>query len=98
MNEHLSDVETLRANARARIHEGPLTSEYHADQRRVVNVLNEVLATELVCALRYKRHHFMASEIDAAPVAAEFLQHAKEEQTHADLIAARSYSCKANPI
>ena len=97
MNDHLSDVETLRANARAHIENGPLTADYQLDRDRVVEVLNEALATELVCVLRYKRHYYMADGINSAPVAAEFLQHATEEQGHADLIAARIVQLQGEP-
>lgn len=63
----------------------------------MIKLLNEVLATELVCILRYKRHYFMASGIDADAVAQEFLQHANEEQMHADQIAARIVQLEGEP-
>ncbi len=85
----LSDIKTLRERARQHIDKGAVTSGYTADREQVITMLNEALATELVCVLRYKRHYFMASGIHAAPVAAEFLQHATEEMSHADLIAKR---------
>ena len=66
-----------------------MTPGYHADRGVVIKLLNEALATEIVCTLRYKRHYFMAKGIHAEGVAAEFLEHANEEQQHADLIAAR---------
>jgi bacterioferritin len=94
---HLTDVQTLRANARQHIGQGPLTSDYGADSERVCKVLNEALATELVCVLRYKRHYFMAEGINSAPVAAEFLQHAAEEQNHADQLAARIVQLQGEP-
>ena len=97
MTDHLSDIETLRANARANIEQGPVTEAYGADRQRVIAVLNEALATELVCVLRYKRHYFMAEGINAGPVAAEFLQHAAEEQGHADQIAARIVQLQGEP-
>jgi len=97
MNEHLSDVQTLRDNARAHIERGPLTETYGADRERVIAVLNEALATELVCVLRYKRHYYMADGINSASVAAEFLQHATEEQGHADQIAARIVQLQGEP-
>ncbi|MEP7113692.1 MAG: ferritin-like domain-containing protein, partial [Ilumatobacteraceae bacterium] len=96
-NEHLSDVQTLRDNARAHIERGPLTEDYGADTERVIKVLNEALATELVCVLRYKRHYYMADGINSASVAAEFLQHATEEQGHADQIAARIVQLQGEP-
>ena len=94
---HLSDIQTLRDNARRHIERGPLTEDYTADRERVVAVLNEALATELVCVLRYKRHYYMAEGINSASVAAEFLQHAAEEQVHADQIAARIVQLQGEP-
>ena len=85
----LTDIKTLRERARQHIEQGAVTEGYKADRETVIKVLNEALATEIVCVLRYKRHYFMASGIHAESVAAEFLQHANEEQGHADLIAQR---------
>jgi bacterioferritin len=85
----LSDIQTLRKRAREHIAQGAVTPGYHADRQVVLKLLNEALATEVICTLRYKRHHFMAKGIHAEGVAAEFLEHAGEEQQHADQIAAR---------
>jgi len=85
----LTDIKTLRERARQHIENGAITEGYSADRKTVVKLLNEALATEIVCVLRYKRHFFMATGINAESVAAEFLQHANEEQGHADLIGAR---------
>jgi bacterioferritin len=85
----LSDVQELRKRARQHIEEGAVTAGYKADREKVIAVLNEALATEIVCVLRYKRHHFMANGIHANAVAAEFLEHANDEQGHADQIAHR---------
>lgn len=85
----LTDIKTLRERARKHIEQGAVTEGYSADRDTVVKILNEALATEIVCVLRYKRHYFMASGINAESVATEFLQHANEEQGHADLIAQR---------
>lgn len=85
----LTDIKTLRARARKHIENGAVTEGYSADRKTVNKLLNEALATEIVCVLRYKRHFFMATGINAEGVAAEFLQHANEEQGHADLIAQR---------
>ena len=93
----LTDIKTLRARARKHIEHGAITEGYQADRTVVVNLLNEALATELVCILRYKRHYFMASGINADSVAQEFLQHATEEQGHADLIATRIVQLKGEP-
>ena len=93
----LSDIETLRQRARQHIEKGAVTSGYAADRENVIKMLNEALATELVCVLRYKRHYFMAAGIHAAPVAAEFLEHATEEMSHADLIAKRIIELRGEP-
>jgi bacterioferritin len=85
----LTDVKTLRERARQHIEQGAVTPGYKADRETVVKLLNEALATEIVCVLRYKRHYFMASGIHAQAVAQEFLQHANEEQGHADQISQR---------
>src|SRR6266496_5381653 len=87
--DFLSDVEELRRRARQHIQEGAVTAGYGADRDRVIGVLNEALATEIVCVLRYKRHYFMATGIHANAVAQEFQEHAAEEQGHADRIAGR---------
>jgi bacterioferritin len=93
----LTDIKTLRARARKHIEDGAVTAAYQADRAVVVKLLNEALATELVCILRYKRHYFMASGINADAVAQEFLQHAGEEQMHADQIAARIVQLRGEP-
>jgi bacterioferritin len=93
----LTDIKTLRARARPHIETGAVTEGYSADRETVVKLLNEALATEIVCVLRYKRHYFMASGINAESVAAEFLQHANEEQGHADMIAQRIVQLKGEP-
>src|SRR5687768_18123414 len=85
----LTDVEELRRRARQHIEEGAVTGQYRGDRDTVVKLLNEALATEIVCTLRYKRHYFMAKGIHAEGVAAEFLEHAQDEQQHADRIAER---------
>ena len=97
MADFLTDIETLRRRARENIELGPITSAYGADRERVIEVLNEALATELVCILRYKRHYYTATGLNAAPVAAEFLQHANEEQMHADQIALRITQLQGEP-
>jgi bacterioferritin len=89
MGQFVSDVKELRRRARAHIEQGPVTAGYRADRETVVRVLNEALATEIVCVLRYKRHYYMATGIHAQGVAEEFAVHAAEEQAHADQIAER---------
>ena len=93
----LTDVKTLRARARKHMHDGAVTPGYGADRATVVKLLNEALATEIICVLRYRRHHFMAAGINADAVAAEFLVHANEEQGHADQIAARIVQLQGEP-
>jgi bacterioferritin len=89
MAEQLESVETIRRRAREHVEKGAVTAAYQAPLQTVIRLLNEALATELVCVLRYKRHYFMASGIHSQSVAAEFQEHAAQEQAHADLIAAR---------
>lgn len=84
-----TDIKTLRTRARKHMQQGAVTESYSVDKNIVIKVLNEALATEIVCVLRYKRHYYMASGINAEVAAAEFLEHANEEQTHADQIAQR---------
>ena len=93
----LTDIKTLRERARQHIENGAVTEGYRADRETVIKLLNEALATEIVCVLRYRRHYFMASGINAESVAAEFLQHANEEQGHADQIAHRIVQLQGEP-
>jgi bacterioferritin len=93
----LTDVKELRRRARQHIEEGAVTGAYRADREKVINLLNEALATEIVCVLRYKRHYFMAQGLHAEPIAAEFLQHANEEQGHADQLAGRITQLGGSP-
>lgn len=85
----LTDVTTLRANARKQLDKGPITAAYGADLDRVLKVLNDALATEIVCVMRYKAHYYGAKGLSSEPVAAQFLEHAQEEQVHADRLAER---------
>ena len=89
MDKFLTDVKKLRDSARKNMDKGSVTEGYKADVHQVLKVLNDVLATELVCVLRYKRHYYMAQGISSDSVKAEFLQHANEEQQHADWVAER---------
>ena len=93
----LTDVQTLRARAREHIEKGAVTEGYRGNPETVVKILNEALATEIVCVLRYKRHYFMANGIHAQSVAQEFLQHANEEQAHADEISVRIVQLGGEP-
>src|SRR6476659_7221411 len=85
----MTDIKELRRRARQHIEQGAITDGYKVDRQQAINLLNEALATEIVCVLRYKRHYFMAQGINADPSATEFLTHANEEQGHADQIAGR---------
>lgn len=93
----LTDIKTLRDRARKHMSDGAMTPSYKADRQQVIKLLNEALATEIVCVLRYKYHYYMASGIHSQSVAAEFLQHAQEEQTHADQIAERITQLEGAP-
>ena len=96
-NEFLTDIQTLRKRARQHIDEGAVTAGYDADRESVIKLLNDALATEIICVLRYRRHHFMATGLDSKSVADEFLVHANEEQAHADMIAARIVQLGGEP-
>ncbi len=93
----LTDIKTLRERARQHIERGAVTSGYQGDRETILRLLGEALATELVCVLRYKRHFYMASGLQAESAAAEFAQHATEEQGHADEIAARIVQLGGKP-
>ncbi|APR35495.1 ferritin-like domain-containing protein [Paraburkholderia sp. SOS3] len=91
------DLERIRAQARQDMDDGPVTQTYKADRETVLKLLNGALATEIVCTLRYKRHYFMAKGINSEGVAQEFLEHANEEQQHADQLAARIVQLGGEP-
>ena len=91
------DVQAIRERARKDIESGAVTETYRADRGTIIEMLNGALATELVCVLRYKRHYFMASGLNAEPVAAEFAEHAAQEQEHADQIAERIVQLGGEP-
>lgn len=100
-NQHkpgeLSSIAALRQRARQHIEKGAVTETYAADRETVLRLLNEALATEIVCTLRYRRHYFMADGVHAESVKEEFLTHAQEEQAHADQIAARIVQLDGEP-
>jgi len=85
----LTDIKTIRERARQEIESGAVTQDYSLDKEQVIKLLNEALATEIVCVLRYRFHYYMASGIHKEGAATEFLQHSNEEQQHADRIAER---------
>ena len=97
MSEFVADLKKIKERARTHMEKGAVTENYKADVKAVVKVLNEVLATELVCVLRYKRHYYMAAGINSDGAKAEFLQHATEEQQHADWIATRITQLNGEP-
>lgn len=97
MQPFVTDVQKIRERARTAIDQGAVTPGYKADQQQVVKVLNEVLATEIVCALRYKRHYYTASGLNSESVKEEFLEHAKEEEEHADWVAERITQLNGEP-
>ncbi|MGJ0491575.1 ferritin-like domain-containing protein [Methylobacter sp.] len=94
---HMTDVQTLRQQARQHIDDGAVTAGYAADAQTVIKLLNDALATELVCVLRYRRHYFMAQGIQSRSIADEFLVHANEELGHADQIARRIVQLGGEP-
>ena len=96
-NVELTDVQTLRERARQHVEQGAVTEGYDADRTEILRLLNESLATELVCVLRYKRHYFMASGIKASVAAEEFLEHANQEAEHADKLAERIVQLGGEP-
>src|SRR6056297_2690451 len=93
----LTDIKTLRERARKHIEQGAITEGYTADRENVINLLNEALATEIVCTLRYKSHYFRADGIKANVAAEEFLEHAEQEQQHADWLAERIIQLGGKP-
>jgi bacterioferritin len=97
MNTFKADIEEIRRRARQKMEEGAVTAFYKADKDKVIGVLNEVLATEIVCTLRYKNHYFMAKGIHSEAVAQEFLEHSQEEQQHADMVADRIAELNGDP-
>ena len=97
MKPFISDISKIRDRARAQIDDGAVTAGYKADREQVIKILNEVLATELVCMLRYKRHSFTVDGIFSDSIRADFLEHANEEQQHADMVAARIVQLNGEP-
>ncbi|HUS29180.1 MAG TPA: ferritin-like domain-containing protein [Kofleriaceae bacterium] len=97
MNTFKADLEEIRRRARDKMEEGAVTASYGADREKVIEVLNEVLATEIVCTLRYKNHYYMAHGIHAQSVAAEFLEHAQEEEVHVEQVAKRITELNGRP-
>lgn len=90
------DIEAIRTAAR-NLQDGPVTAGYKGDREAVIRMLNEALATELVCVLRYKRHYYTVSGLQNGPIKAEFLEHAIQEQEHADWLAERIVQLNGKP-
>jgi bacterioferritin len=97
MNEFVTDLTKIRERARRHMEHGAVTENYKGDLKAVIRVLNEVLATELVCVLRYRRHYYTASGINAESIKSEFLQHAQEEEQHVDWVANRIVQLNGSP-
>ncbi|WP_416422188.1 ferritin-like domain-containing protein [Pseudomonas sp. App30] len=93
----LTDKNTLRETARKNVDQGAVTEGYDADRQEVLRLLNDSLATELVCVLRYKRHYYMAKGVKAHVAAEEFLEHAGQEAEHADKLAERIVQLGGEP-
>ena len=93
---HGFDVKAIRAAA-ANLDDGAVTDGYQADREAVIAMLNDALATELVCVLRYKRHYYTASGRSNGPIKEEFLEHAKQEQDQADALAERIVQLNGSP-
>lgn len=93
----VTDLETIRRRARQQIEEGAVTQGYDGDSETVVKLLNDALATEIICVLRYRRHYFMAQGMSSESVKNEFFQHANEEQGHADQLAERIVQLGGEP-
>ena len=97
MSEFIADLKKIKERARSHMEKGAVTENYKADLKAVIKVLNEVLATEIVCVLRYKRHYYMAVGINSDGAKAEFLQNANQEQQHIDWIATRITQLNGEP-
>jgi bacterioferritin len=97
MSDFLTALKQIKTRARNQMEKGAITDNYRGDRPRVVNVLNQVLATEIVCHLRYKRHYYTASGLNSEAVKSEFLEHANQEQVHADRVATRIIQLNGEP-
>lgn len=91
------DITGIRKRARQHLEQGAVTEGYKADRAMVIKLLNEALATEIICVLRYKRHYFMAAGINAQSIAAEFAEHADQELGHIDMLARRIVQLDGEP-
>ena len=96
-NDFKMDLKKIQESARKTLNKGPVTENYDLDIKQVISLLNHSLATELICVLRYKKHYYTASELGASVAAAEFLEHATQEQDHADRLAERIVQLGGSP-
>jgi len=97
MPQFIKDVQDLRRRAEQKMEEGAVTQSYKGDVNKTINILNEALATEIVCVLRYMHHYFMATGVHGAAARDEFKEHADEEREHADMIAERIQQLGGKP-
>lgn len=97
MPHFVRDIQEIRQRAIHKMEDGAVTESYKGDVNKTIEILNEALATEIVCVLRYKHHYYMAAGLNSQAVKDEFLQHANEEQKHADRIAERIVQLNGNP-
>jgi len=97
MPHFVKDVEDIRRRAASKMEEGAVTDSYKGDVNKTIEILNEALATEIVCVLRYMHHYFMATGVHAKGVADEFKEHADAEREHADMLAERIQQLGGKP-
>ena len=97
MPQFIRDVQELRRRAEQKMEDGAVTQGYKGDVNKTISILNEALATEIVCVLRYMHHYFMATGVHGAAARDEFKEHADEEREHADLIAERIQQLGGKP-
>lgn len=95
--EMVNNLAEIRRQARVNVENGPVTENYKADRDKVIAMLNEALATEIICVLRYRRHYYMSKGINSEPIGQEFLEHSNEEQGHADKLALRIVQLGGEP-
>src|SRR5499427_6560552 len=97
MPHFVRDIQEIRERAIHKMEDGAVTESYKGDVNKTIEILNEALATEIVCVLRYMHHYFMATGVHGKSVANEFKEHADDERGHADMIAARIQQLGGKP-
>lgn len=95
--EMVNSIAEIRRQARVNVENGPVTENYTGDRKALLRTLNEALATEIICVLRYRRHYYMSKGINSEPIAQEFLEHSNAEQGHADKLALRIVQLGGEP-